>query len=256
MRRRAWGRIVAVAAIAVALADIFVSVPLPALAWIGEPTGWRTRVRLAIGADGRPGFHRYHSDELVTDLRCAQLPAGMLDDLPIDGARVGDQLHVVLDDDGARHVVASGGERRPRVLAGEYAAVQRVGDRRWTLPVTAFWQSHRDAAGVYSELVTDWAAIEPGATTWDLYGGAGLFAAALAERAGPAGQVVSVDTSRSGARAGRAAHSMPMSELAARARSCSITATRNASMGPMGFTSPLGGAMRPDQPSPGRPAAA
>ncbi|MBO0866600.1 MAG: TRAM domain-containing protein, partial [Mycobacterium sp.] len=32
------------------------------------PTGWRTRVRLDVGADGRAGFHRYHSDELVTDL--------------------------------------------------------------------------------------------------------------------------------------------------------------------------------------------
>ncbi|MDR3664775.1 MAG: TRAM domain-containing protein, partial [Mycobacterium sp.] len=31
------------------------------------PTGWRTRVRLDVGADGRAGFHRYHSDELVTD---------------------------------------------------------------------------------------------------------------------------------------------------------------------------------------------
>jgi len=179
--------------------------PLAEAVGPGGATGWRTRVRLEVGADGRPGFHRYHSDELVTDLRCAQLPAGMLDDLPIDGARVGDQLHVVLDDDGVRHVVASGGERRPRVLAGDYAAVQRVGDRHWTLPVTAFWQAHRDAAGVYSGLVTDWAAIEPGLTAWDLYGGAGLFAAALAERAGPAGQVVSVDTSRAGARAGRAA---------------------------------------------------
>jgi tRNA/tmRNA/rRNA uracil-C5-methylase (TrmA/RlmC/RlmD family) len=45
------------------------------------PTGWRTRVRLDVGPDRRPGFHRYHSDELVTDLRCAQLPAGMLDGL-------------------------------------------------------------------------------------------------------------------------------------------------------------------------------
>jgi tRNA/tmRNA/rRNA uracil-C5-methylase (TrmA/RlmC/RlmD family) len=33
--------------------------------------GWRTRVRLDVGADGRAGFHRYHSAELVTDLRCA-----------------------------------------------------------------------------------------------------------------------------------------------------------------------------------------
>ena len=44
-------------------------------------TGWRTRVRLEVGADRRPGFHRYHSDELVTDLRCAQLPPGMMDGL-------------------------------------------------------------------------------------------------------------------------------------------------------------------------------
>ena len=41
---------------------------------IPVPPGWRTRVRLDVGADRRPGFHRYHSDELVTDLRCAQLP--------------------------------------------------------------------------------------------------------------------------------------------------------------------------------------
>jgi tRNA/tmRNA/rRNA uracil-C5-methylase (TrmA/RlmC/RlmD family) len=26
------------------------------------PAGWRTRVRLEVGGDGRPGFHRYHSD--------------------------------------------------------------------------------------------------------------------------------------------------------------------------------------------------
>ena len=41
-----------------------------------------------------------------------------------------------------------------------------------------------------------------------------------------------------------------------RARNCSSTATRNCSTGPIGFTSPLGGAMRPDQLSPGRAAAA
>ena len=169
------------------------------------PTGWRTRVRLEVGPDGRPGFHRYHSNELVTDLRCAQLPAGMLDDLPIDGARVGDQLHVVIDDDGVRHVVCSGGEHRPRVLEGEYAGTQRVGGRQWLLPVTAFWQAHRDAASTYSALVADWAEPAPGMTAWDLYGGAGVFAHPLAEAVTGSGQVISVDTSRAGARAGRAA---------------------------------------------------
>ncbi|CAN5485166.1 class I SAM-dependent RNA methyltransferase [soil metagenome] len=171
----------------------------------GGATGWRNRVRLETGADGKPGFHRYHSAALVTDLRCGQLPEGMLADLPEDAMRVGDQVHVVIDDDGARHVVCGGPQRRTRAVEGEYETVQRVGDRTWQLPATAFWQAHRDAAGHYSALVADWAAAEPGMTVWDLYGGAGVFAAALADSVGEQGAVLSVDTSRSASRAGRAA---------------------------------------------------
>jgi tRNA/tmRNA/rRNA uracil-C5-methylase (TrmA/RlmC/RlmD family) len=180
----------------------------------GGPTGWRTRVRLEVGADGKPGFHRYHSDQLITDLRCAQLPAALLNDLPEDRFRVGDQVHVVLDDDDARHVVSGGKERRTRAVEGEYEGVQRVGARSWRLPVTAFWQAHRDAATSYSALVSDWAALSPAMSAWDLYGGAGVFAAVLGDAAGPGGRVLSVDTSRSAARAGRVALAeLPQVEL-------------------------------------------
>ena len=171
-------------------------------------TGWRTRVRLEVGADGRAGFHRYHSDELVTDLSCAQVPAGMLDELPLQPP--GSHLHVVLDDAGQRHVVRSGprGGKKSKagmteVVSGEYEAVQRVGDQEWLVPVTAFWQSHRDAATTYSALVADWAELSEGQTAWDLYGGAGVFAAALAGSVGESGRVLTVDTSRGSARAGR-----------------------------------------------------
>jgi tRNA/tmRNA/rRNA uracil-C5-methylase (TrmA/RlmC/RlmD family) len=73
------------------------------------------------------------------------------------------------------------------------------------LPVTAFWQAHRDAAALYSGLVADWSGLRPGMTAWDLYGGAGVFAAALAEQVGPAGRVLTVDTSRGASRAARSA---------------------------------------------------
>jgi tRNA/tmRNA/rRNA uracil-C5-methylase (TrmA/RlmC/RlmD family) len=171
----------------------------------GSATGWRTRVRLEAGADGRPGFHRYHSGELVTDLSCGQLPAGMLAELPEDAIRAGDQVHVVIDDDGSRHVVCGGPQRRTRAVEGDYETVQRVGSRQWQLPATAFWQAHSEAATHYSALVGQWAAAEPGMTAWDLYGGAGVFAAVLAEAVGESGHVLSVDTSRSGSRAGRTA---------------------------------------------------
>ncbi|MGH3641048.1 MAG: class I SAM-dependent RNA methyltransferase [Mycobacterium sp.] len=189
--------------------------------WAGEaeevgsagPTSWRTRVRLDVGGQGpqsgRAGFHRYHSSDLVTDLACAQVPAGMLAGL--DGSKwpPGAQLHVALDDQGTRHVVRTGprSDRKASTQAveGSYEATQRVGDRTWTVPVTAFWQAHRDAAREYSALVREWAQLSSGMTAWDLYGGAGVFAAVLAESVGETGHVLTVDTSRGSSRAARAA---------------------------------------------------
>ncbi|BBY29505.1 class I SAM-dependent RNA methyltransferase [Mycolicibacterium sediminis] len=174
-------------------------------------TGWRTRVRLDTTSGGRAGFHRYHSAELVTDLRCAQLPDGMLDGL--DGPRwpAGAELHVAVDDDGVRHVVQTGPKAKrdkpspTQVVEGRYEAVQRVGNREWHVPVTAFWQAHRGAATLYSDLVARYARLEPGMTAWDLYGGAGVFAAVMADAVGETGSVLTVDTSRGSARAARAA---------------------------------------------------
>ncbi|MGH3675409.1 MAG: class I SAM-dependent RNA methyltransferase [Mycobacterium sp.] len=175
----------------------------------GDATGWRTRVRLATSDDGRAGFHRYHSEALVTDLRCGQLPTGMLDGLDGGGWPPGAHLNVAVDDDGARHVVQSGprvGKRTAtRVVEGNYEATQRVNGRVWRVPVTAFWQAHREAARVYSGLVADWAHLRDGMTAWDLYGGAGIFAAVLGEAVGDGGQVVSVDTSRGASRSARTA---------------------------------------------------
>ena len=175
----------------------------------GSATGWRTRVRLDTSAEGRAGFHRYHSSELVTDLNCGQLPSGALDGLHDWVWPPGAQLHVALDDEGVRHIVQSGPrtgrKTSTQVVEGSYEAAQRVGDRIWRVPVTAFWQAHRDAAWVYSGLVAGWAQLSAGMTAWDLYGGAGVFAAVLAEAVGETGNVVTVDTSRGASRAARAA---------------------------------------------------
>ena len=172
------------------------------------PTGWRTRVRLDVGADGRAGFHRYRSDELVTDLRCGQLTPGMTEGLAAAKWPPGAHLHVVLDDDDVRHVVCTarrGKRTSSEVVEGDRQAVQRAGRRSWRVPVTAFWQAHRDAAHVYSAVVADWAQAGPGMTAWDLYGGVGVFAAALAEAVGESGQVLTVDTSPVASRAAREA---------------------------------------------------
>ncbi len=170
----------------------------------GDAVGWRRRVRLGTDADGRAGLHRYRSDELVTDVRCAQLPGGLLAGL--DGPRwpAGKEVHVVLDDDHHRHVLVTGPDRQ-EVVEGERESVQRVRNRVWRVPVTGFWQSHRDAARAYSDLVREWADGAGARRAWDLYGGAGLFTAALAETMGGRGRVLTVDTARSASAAARAA---------------------------------------------------
>ena len=172
----------------------------------GEARGWRSRVRLAVGGDGRAGFHRYHSAELVTDLRCGQLAAGLLDGIDERRWRPGDQIHVVLDDDGQRHVVTtSRGRRGMSVVDGAAETVQRVGERAWRLPVTGFWQSHRDAAATYSAVVRDWAVRSGADLAWDLYGGAGLFAGALADALGGDAVIVTVDTAKAASASARSA---------------------------------------------------
>jgi tRNA/tmRNA/rRNA uracil-C5-methylase (TrmA/RlmC/RlmD family) len=172
-------------------------------------TGWRTRVRLDTSPQGQAGFHRYHSAELVTDLDCAQLPTGMLDGIHDWVWPHGAHVHVAVDDNGDRHVVQSGpreGRKTPtHVIEGEYEAVQRVGERVWRVPVTAFWQAHRDAPQMYSDLVAEWAQLGRGMTAWDLYGGAGVFASVLAEAVGDTGKVLTVDTSRAASRSAREA---------------------------------------------------
>ena len=176
------------------------------------PTGWRTRVRLDVGADRRPGFHRYHSDELVTDLRCGQLPDGMLDGLAraAIGRRTRRCMWSSTTTGSGTWCARCGRASALRGLSRRWpkatiTPLQRVGGRSWRVPVTAFWQSHRDAARVYSGLVADWAQAGPGMTAWDLYGGAGLFASVLADAVGESGRVLTVDTSRGASGAARAA---------------------------------------------------
>ncbi|MCM6774368.1 TRAM domain-containing protein [Nocardia sp. CDC159] len=181
--------------------------------------GWRTRVRLVVDADGRAGVHRYRSTEVITDLRCPQPVSGALVGIAERRWTPGAELVVAVDGDGLRHIVelepprsgrrsggdrrttaarraAAHGPRRERVLEGSGRAVQYVAGRRWEIAATGFWQPHRGAAQCYSDIVADWADAGPGALAWDLYSGAGVFAARLAEQVGADGRVLGVESSK------------------------------------------------------------
>jgi len=73
--------------------------------------------------------------------------------------------------------------------------------REWQVPAEGFWQVHPAAADTLVAAVVDLLQPAPGETSWDLYGGAGLFAAALAERTGAHTTVV--ESSAAGVAAAR-----------------------------------------------------
>ncbi|MEU1605965.1 class I SAM-dependent RNA methyltransferase [Micromonospora matsumotoense] len=84
------------------------------------------------------------------------------------------------------------------------AAVREVAaGRDWTLPAGSFWQVHPAAADTLVDAVLDLLAPQPGESAWDLYGGAGLFAAALAGRVGPDARVTMVESAAEGVAAAR-----------------------------------------------------
>ncbi|MGV9804700.1 class I SAM-dependent RNA methyltransferase [Micromonospora chersina] len=175
--------------------------PLP-----GGPLGWRSRVRYAVDAAGRAGLLKHRSHEVVPIDRCL-IAHPAIQDLPVltpGGARwpEADAVETVASTGGDVSVVAFA-EGAPTPVSGPAEVREVAAGRHWTLPASGFWQVHPAAADTLVGAVLDLLDPRPGETAWDLYGGAGLFAAALAGRVGDA-RVTLVESSQDGVDAARA----------------------------------------------------
>ncbi|MQA25469.1 MAG: TRAM domain-containing protein [Micromonosporaceae bacterium] len=181
------------------VADVSVS-PLP-----GGPLGWRTRVRYAVDDAGRVGFRRHRSHEVLPVDRCL-IAAPAIQDSDVTGRRWPDASAVecAAGAEGVS-VLAVPTEGRAWLVAGEPEVVERAAGRVWRLPPTAFWQVHPAAADTFAACVLDLLDPRPGERVVDLYGGVGLFAAPIAERVGPDGEVTLVESDRAAAAAAKAA---------------------------------------------------
>lgn len=187
------------------LADLDLRVPVEELP--GGLLGWRTRTRLAISDDGRPGFRAHRSHRVIPVADCPLVVPGTLPGAIAGDWRPGIELAVTRDHTGEVHVSelpADGERRRPRSVRGTGVAVEQAAGRRWQVSADGFWQVHPAAADTFADLVREWAQAPAGGTAWDLFGGVGLFAAVLAEQVGPGGSVLVVESARQAVRDGRA----------------------------------------------------
>ncbi len=178
--------------------------------------GWRTRVRLAVDEQGRAGFRRHRSHDVLPVDRCpiahpAVMATGALG-LPWVGA---EEVEVVVGTPGGTGamVVVRGTPREagtplevPEVDAGltvNHKVVRRPAVVHATVSGTdfrvssgVFWQVHAGAAQALADTVLAELDPGPGDNVVDLYAGAGLFAVLLAQRVGPKGSVLAVERDR------------------------------------------------------------
>jgi tRNA/tmRNA/rRNA uracil-C5-methylase (TrmA/RlmC/RlmD family) len=163
----------------------------------GGTLGWRSRVRYAVDAAGRAGLLQHRSHQVVPIDRC-RIAHPVIQDLDITTRQWPEagSVQAVASTAGDVSVLAD-----DSLLSGPPEVREIAAGREWRVPPEGFWQVHPAAADTLVTAVLELLRPAPGEVSWDLYGGAGLFAAALAGRTGARTTVV--ESSPAGATAAR-----------------------------------------------------
>ena len=178
------------------MAGIETRVTVDALPGEENGTGWRTRLRLQVAADGTPGPYAARSHRVITVTEVPLATPEVAAIAPLDEKFVGmDHVDIVVPSVGNPYVLAGTGSRTEKHRAQRI--VERVGEREFRLDARGFWQVHRHAAETLTRAVQE--AIEeslfdPRAANLDLYGGVGLLAAAVGDRFGNHLRITTVES--------------------------------------------------------------
>jgi len=156
-----------------------------------EGLGWRTRVQYAVDEDGHAGLRKHRSHEVVRLDICPiahpSLPAVTSEDWT--GAEA---VEAIVSDAGEqlRMVTADGELFRdgPKLLH------EKAVGRDWQVTGSGFWQVHPGAPDALVSAVLEGVSAQPGERAVDLYSGAGLFTAALADKVETSGWVGAVES--------------------------------------------------------------
>ena len=165
-----------------------------------DGTGWRTRVSLHVGDDGRVGPYAQRSHRIVpVDSLPLATPAL---ERALEGVRSAQpgRIDLVQPADGRVRVVPRPAGQRSD--AAREVILEQAAGRSFRVDAGGFWQVHRLAAHTLTEVVSqrlrevagDEPAVDPDGWHLDLYGGVGLFAATLGGLGGEGARITSVES--------------------------------------------------------------
>ncbi len=153
---------------------------------------WRTRMDFAVGDSGQIGFYGSRSNEVIEIDDCVIADSAMnvaqLAKRHWNGA---DRIEVASTSAGQVSVTRAG-----RSISGPTQLVEKVDGYTYQISPQSFWQAHAKAPATLIAEVISKLELQPGEVVCDLYGGVGLFTAAMAAQVGTNGKVHLIEADR------------------------------------------------------------
>jgi tRNA/tmRNA/rRNA uracil-C5-methylase (TrmA/RlmC/RlmD family) len=166
---------------------------------VDESTHWRTRAIATTDRNGKLGFFKSRSHSIAPVTDCIICVDGMKFSEIASRDLKGDvRVEISASNTGERSIALAPtqGEEKARLTEGPAVLHENVLGRSLEVSQESFWQSHKKAPEVLTQAVLEFAQLKSGEHVLDLYGGVGLFSAAIIDAVGPTGHVDLIEGSK------------------------------------------------------------
>ena len=166
---------------------------------VGESTHWRTRAIATTDRNGKLGFYKSRSHSIAPVTDCIICVEGMnFSEIASRDLKGDVRVEISASNTGERSIALAPtrGEEKARLTEGPAVLHENVLGKSLEVSQESFWQSHKKAPEVLTQVVLDFAQLKTGEHVLDLYGGVGLFSAAIVEAVGPTGHVDLIEVSK------------------------------------------------------------
>jgi tRNA/tmRNA/rRNA uracil-C5-methylase (TrmA/RlmC/RlmD family) len=166
---------------------------------VGESTHWRTRAIATTDRNGKLGFYKSRSHSIAPVTDCIICVEGMnFSEIASRDLKGDVRVEISASNTGERSIALAPtrGEEKARLTEGPAVLHENVLGRTLEVSQESFWQSHKKAPEVLTQAVLDFAQLKTGEHVLDLYGGVGLFSAAILDVVGPTGHVDLIEGSK------------------------------------------------------------
>jgi tRNA/tmRNA/rRNA uracil-C5-methylase (TrmA/RlmC/RlmD family) len=166
---------------------------------VDASTHWRTRAIATTNRNGKLGFFKSRSHSIAPVTDCLICVEGMnFSEIASRDLKGDVRVEISSSNTGERSIALAPtrGEEKVRLTEGPAVLHENVLGRTLEVSQESFWQSHKKAPEVLTQAVLEYAQLQIGEYVLDLYGGVGLFSAAIVDAVGPTGHVDLIEGSK------------------------------------------------------------